>query len=151
MKDAPKIVHKHQEAYYSPKDDYINMPKIKSFVSSESYYGTLFHELIHSTGHESRLNRKEVAQNPAFGSEMYSLEELVAEIGGCYLKSYTGIPIEELQNSAAYIKGWLDVFKGDRRFIMKASSRSQLAVEYVLNSKALEDDLTKKEQGNSIE
>ncbi len=140
MKDAPKIVHKHQEAYYLPKEDYINMPKMKTFTSTESYYGTLFHELIHSTGHQSRLNRKEVAENPEFGSEMYSLEELVAEIGGCYLKSYTGIPIEELPNSAAYIKGWLDVFKGDRRFMMKASSRAQYAVEYILGTKEVKED-----------
>ena len=140
MKNTPLLVHQYNEAYYTPKNDCINLPRISSFESAESFYGTLFHELIHATGHTSRLNRKEVAENPAFGSEMYSLEELVAEMGGCYLKSYAGIPIEELPNSAAYINGWLEVFKGDRRFIMKASSRAQHAVEYILGNGYEKDD-----------
>jgi len=134
MPNAPKIVHKKAEAYYVPSEDYINMPKLKSFSSSEEYYGTLFHELVHSTGHKTRCNRAEVTENPKFGTEPYSLEELVAEIGSCYLKSYTGLSNDTMSNNAAYINGWLSVFKGDKRFILKAASRSQLAVEYILNT-----------------
>jgi antirestriction protein ArdC len=134
MKDAPKIVHKKAEAFYVPSEDYINMPKMKTFKSSEDYYSVLFHELIHSTGHESRLARKEVCESTSFGSELYSLEELVAEIGSCYLKSYSGLPIADMSNNAAYIKGWLDVFKGDKRILIKAASQSQRAVEYILNA-----------------
>ena len=132
MIDCPIIRHEDHEAYYVPAMDYINMPKLSSFDSSQDYYGTLFHELIHSTGHEKRIGRKEVFQNPHFGTEMYSLEELVAEMGSCYLKSQTGIPIADLDNSAAYIKGWLEIFKGDKRFIVTAASRAQQAVEYIL-------------------
>ena len=138
MKDAPKIVHKKAEAFNVPSEDYINMPKMKTFKSSEDYYGVLFHELIHSTGHKSRLGRKEVVENPAFGSEPYSMEELVAEMGGCYLKSYTGLPIANMGNNAAYIKGWLDVLSGDKSILIKAASRSQQAVDYILNPKVEE-------------
>lgn len=133
MKNPPKIVHKKADAFYVPSEDYINMPKLKSFKSNEDYYGVLFHELIHSTGHQSRLARKEVCENPSFGSEPYSHEELVAEIGSCYLKSYSNLPIADMSNSAAYVKGWLDVFKGDKRILIKAASQGQKAVEYILN------------------
>ena len=72
-------------------------------------------------------------ENIKFGSESYSLEELVAEMGACYLKSYTNIPIELLANNAAYIKGWL-VLKNDTRFIVRAASRAQQGVEYILKT-----------------
>jgi antirestriction protein ArdC len=132
MADCPLIRHETHEAFYAPALDYINMPPLSSFDSSPDYYGTLFHELVHSTGHPKRIGRKEVYQNADFGSEMYSLEELVAEMGSCYLKSHTGIPIAELDNNAAYIKSWLEVFKGDKRFVVTAASRAQQAVEYIL-------------------
>jgi antirestriction protein ArdC len=138
MKDAPKIVHKKPEAFYMPSEDYINMPRMKTFATSEDYYGTLFHELLHSTGHQSRLSRKEIYENPKFGTDMYSLEELVAEIGSCYLKSYAGLPIADMANNAAYIESWLEVFKGDTRILIKAASRAQQAVEYILNPKVEE-------------
>ena len=132
MADCPDIRHEEDEAYYVPALDYINMPNISSFDSSPDYYGTLFHELIHSTGHQKRIGRKEVYQNPHYGTELYSQEELVAEMGSCYLKSHTGIPIAELNNSAAYIRDWLEVFKGDKRFVVMAASKAQQAVEYIL-------------------
>jgi antirestriction protein ArdC len=138
MKDAPVIVHKKPGAFYMPPEDYINMPRMKTFATSEDYYGTLFHELIHATGHQSRLSRKEIYENPKFGTDMYSLEELVAEIGSCYLKSYAGLPIADMANNAAYIESWLEVFKGDTRILIKAASRAQQAVEYILNPKVEE-------------
>jgi antirestriction protein ArdC len=146
MKDAPKIVHKKADAFYVPSEDYINMPKLKSFKTSEDYYGVLFHELIHATGHQSRLARKEVCENPSFGSEPYSLEELVAEIGACYLKSYSSLPIADMANNAAYIKGWLDVFKGDKRILIRAASQGQKAVDYILNPKVEETTLPQDEE-----
>lgn len=139
MPNCPPIQHKKNIAYYDPQADLINMPKFKSFELSEEYYGTLFHELIHSTGHKSRVGRKEVFDNPAYGTAPYSIEELVAEMGACYLRSHVGIPIERLKNSAAYIKNWLEVFEHDVRFVIKAASRAQEAVEYILNAKPLEE------------
>ena len=132
MADCPLIRHEEPEAYYVPSLDYINVPPLSSFDSSQNYYGILFHELIHSTGHQKRIGRKEVYQNPKFGTEMYSMEELVAEMGSCYLKSQTGIPIADLDNNAAYIKSWLEVFEGDKRFVVTAASRAQQAVEFIL-------------------
>jgi antirestriction protein ArdC len=72
MPNRPKIVHNENEAYYHPHADFINMPKMQMFESSQGYYATLFHELIHSTGYEGRLNRKELMDLTKFGSESYS-------------------------------------------------------------------------------
>ncbi len=134
MKDCPEIRHVNDNAYYVPAMDYINMPAISRFENSESYYGILFHELVHSTGHKKRVGRKEVYENPEFGTEPYSLEELVAEMGACYLKSHVGLPIDKLENSAAYIQNWLEVFEGDNQFVIKAASFAQRAVEYILKA-----------------
>jgi antirestriction protein ArdC len=132
MPNAPKIAHKKPDAFYVPSEDYINMPRMKSFESSEEYYTVLFHELIHSTGHSSRLNRAEVMNNPKFGTDKYSLEELTAELGACYLRSLCGLDINDMSQNASYIKGWLEVFKGDKRFLIKAASRGQQAVNYII-------------------
>ena len=83
--DKPKINHNEARAYYSPNLDYINMPKKDLFDNAESYYSTLFHELTHSTGAENRVNRKSVVEASYFGSENYSKEELVAELGASFL------------------------------------------------------------------
>mgnify|MGYP001214358879 CR=1 FL=1 len=141
MPNRPPVVNKEKEAYYQPKGDFINMPKIKSFKSIELYYGVLFHEMIHSTGHESRLNRKEVTGKIVFGSESYSLEELTAEMGACFLKSHCGMNIDDLSNNAAYIQNWLEQLRNEKRFIIQAAARAQKAVEYILNEK-VEEQLT---------
>ncbi|MBS4064727.1 MAG: DUF1738 domain-containing protein [Chitinophagaceae bacterium] len=133
FKDCPKIQHKEQRAYYHVTADYINMPKRKSFVSEPSYYATLFHELVHSTGHEKRLGRSTVTEMHETGGDAYSQEELVAEMGAAYLCSFTGIGHQELENSAAYINGWLQKLQNDKRFIVKASGQAQKAVDYILN------------------
>ncbi|MBY0481404.1 MAG: ssDNA-binding domain-containing protein [Chitinophagaceae bacterium] len=131
--NPPAIQHQESKAYYSPVEDYINMPKLNNFNKSEEYYGVLFHELIHSTGHKTRLNRKEVTGNIEFGTKDYSIEELTGEIGAAFLKSFAGIADDNLTNTAAYIDGWLKVLKNDKRFIFYASSRAQQAVDYILN------------------
>ena len=74
------------------------------------------------------------------------MEELVAEMGACYLKSYCGLPIEDMSNNASYIKGWLDTFKGDKRILIKAASQGQRGVEYILNSKIEQDTIPKSEE-----
>lgn len=130
---CPKIQHKAQEACYNPSLDIINMPKMKTFVSSESYYTTLFHELVHSTGHEKRLARESVMNDEKYGSEAYSEEELVAQIGACFLSAHTGSSMKHFENDAAYIAGWLGRLKGDKRFILFASAKAQRAVDYILN------------------
>lgn len=133
MQQPPKIIFKGHEAYYAPKEDTITIPKQKSFATAEGFYNILFHELVHSTGHPSRLDRKEIATPDSFASESYSLEELTAEIGASFLSAYTGITQATIHNSAAYIASWLKVLRGDKRFVVFASSRAQKAVDLILN------------------
>jgi antirestriction protein ArdC len=133
MPQKPKIQHKGQGAYYIPTTDIINMPKLKTFLDSEAYYTTLFHELVHSTGHESRLKREAVMNTEKYGSESYSEEELVAQIGACFLSAHTGSSMKHFENDAAYIAGWLKKLNDDKRFILFASAKAQRAVDYILN------------------
>jgi antirestriction protein ArdC len=134
MPKCPRILHEAQRAFYSPSLDLVNMPKWETFSTPESYYGTLFHELVHSTGHSNRLARSEVTEPNAMGSAAYSREELVAEIGACYLNSVTGIAEALFGNSVAYIGHWLEALKSDKRLIVVASSRAQKAADYILNA-----------------
>lgn len=142
MPTCPPIKHKEQKAFYHVELDYINMPKKKSFSSSESYYGTLFHELVHSTGHEKRLGRKTVTEMNEFGSEPYSIEELIAEIGSAFLCSSAGILEQEIEHSAAYLAGWLEKLRNDKRFIMQASGQAQRAADYIMNVSFTKEEQT---------
>jgi len=133
MPNCPTIKHGKQTAYYDCVKDYINMPKQGSFDSAESYYDTLHHELIHSTGHSSRLNRKEITEPSSYSSDPYSIEELTAEIGACYLNSISGISERVFDNNVAYIDGWLKVLRNDKRLIVYASTQAQRATDFILN------------------
>ncbi len=131
-KNPPKILENGDKSYYSPSSDTVVIPPRRYFKSPEGRYETLFHELIHSTGHPKRLNRfKADAQNAAFGSVEYSKEELVAEIGTAFLCSLAGIE-KTFQNSVAYIQAWLRVLKNDKRMIISTSAQAQKAVEHIL-------------------
>src|SRR5258706_5305718 len=136
MPQAPIIKHKENEAFYHAEQDFINMPKMKSFKAKELYYSTLFHELVHSTGHEKRLNRPSIIEMAEFGSEKYSIEELIAELGASYLCSLSGILDTSIQNSSAYINGWLSKIKNDKRLIVQAAGRAQRAVDFIINQPA---------------
>lgn len=131
--NGPAIRFERNKAFYDPVRDYINMPRMKRFKSIEAYYRTLFHEEIHATGHRDRLNRPTITEMAEFGSEPYSIEELIAELGSCYLAATAGILEPEIKNSAAYIKGWLSVLKKDKRIMLHISSYAQKAVDYILN------------------
>jgi antirestriction protein ArdC len=141
MPKRPEIRHNEQRAYYQKLNDFVNMPKMETFENSESYYATLFHELVHSTGHNERLNRKEIINNKGFKTEDYAIEELTAEMGASYLKSYAGIPIEQLKNNIAYIQGWLEKLRKDKKIIVYASSQAQRATDYILNFRNEEKEL----------
>lgn len=140
MPDRPQIQFLQQRAFYQPFQDFINMPKKETFENAEEYYGTLFHELVHSTGHHSRLSRKSLIEMSEFGSNAYSFEELIAETGACYLTSHTGISNEVFENSVAYIQGWLQVFKNNSKFVVQASTQAQKAVDFILNNRQQEDE-----------
>lgn len=134
MQNAPKIEHKKQSAYYSPSKDLINLPKPETFDTPADYYATAFHELTHSTGHETRLNRPGVAGTAKltpFGKADYSKEELIAELGSAFLCAESRI-VNTLSTSADYIAGWLSVLKGDSRLVVTAASAAQKAADYIL-------------------
>ena len=137
MPQRPPIRHDAPEAYYAPARDYVNLPRPETFDTPENYYAVAFHELTHSTGHESRLNRAGVAGGrlAAFGSAGYSREELVAEMGSAFLCAEAGVE-STLDNSAAYLKGWLGALKGDTRLIVTAASAAQRAADFILNRNA---------------
>lgn len=122
------------KACYAPTHDFVNMPAIEQFESAEFYYATFFHELIHSTGHASRLAREEVMNPITFGSKPYSKEELVAEMGASFICSSVQIDYDHVvENNAAYLAGWLKVLKEDSKFIFKVAADSQKAADYILN------------------
>ena len=146
MPKRPDIRHNEHRAYYNKAQDFVNMPKVETFLNSEGYYGTLFHELLHSTGHNERLNRIELTNSKGFRTQEYAVEELTAEMGASYLKSYAGIPIEQLKNNAAYIQGWLERLRNDKRFIVHASAQAQKATDYILNVQCAEKELDLEEQ-----
>lgn len=121
------------QAYYNPSADLIHLPHRNQFCNAAEYYGTAFHEAIHSTGHESRLNRLCSGHVAAFGNEEYSKEELVAEIGSATLLNILGIETtHSFRNNAAYIQSWLRVLKNDVRFIVSASTKAEKAVQMIL-------------------
>jgi antirestriction protein ArdC len=139
MPHPPSLQHKETRAFYRPREDMINMPKPSLFESSEEYYSTLFHEMVHSTGHASRLNRRSLAEMVPFGSESYAREELIAEMGSAFLCGRGGIGMETLKNSAAYIDGWLRKLKDDPKMVVIAAASAQKAADYILAQSAVRE------------
>lgn len=122
-------------AYYSPSLDFIQVPMRSQFKSLPEFYCTTFHELGHSTGHKSRLNRLNLLENHYFGSPEYSKEELVAEMASAFLCGHAGIDGSTLDNSAAYINSWIKVLKGNSKLALEAASAAQKAADYLLGVK----------------
>ena len=120
-------------AYYRPATDTVVLPIRKQFMSTAEYFSTAFHELVHSTGHKSRLDRLDHVA--AFGSEDYSKEELIAEIGAAALVNHTGLEtLDSFRNNAAYVQNWLQVLKDDKRFIVSAAGKAEKAVNLILGA-----------------
>ncbi len=114
-------------AYYMPGSDHVQMPDFERFTSASGYLATLAHELVHWTGHKSRLDR--------FGANTrtdYAAEELVAELGAAMVGARLGIIGEHIDNHAAYLAHWLKALKDDKRAIFKAATLAQKAADMVL-------------------
>jgi len=126
---GPGIFHEYDRAFYRPSADLVGMPKPEQFESSESYYTTLFHELVHSTGHEKRTGR--VEEWTTFGSDPYAKEELVAEMGASMLAGLAGLEMAGGEQSAAYVANWLQRFKNDRKLIIQAAAAAQKAADMI--------------------
>ena len=133
MPNRPEIVHDNvSRAYYRPSADLVHMPNKEKFTGIEEYYSTLFHELTHSTSHETRLNRKDNTRIAAFGDADYSKEELVAEMGAAYLCGMSDIETAIIENTVAYIQNWLKALRNDKKLVVHAAGQAQKAADYIL-------------------
>jgi antirestriction protein ArdC len=127
----PPAFEQDAQAAYIPSRDVVTMPSWSAFDSQAEYYSTLFHELTHSTGHTKRLAREGFDNSQRFGSESYSREELIAEMGSAMLCGVAGLAQSTLDNSAAYLRGWMNRLRGDSRLVITAASAAQKAADYI--------------------
>jgi antirestriction protein ArdC len=123
------------------------MPDRARFDGAAEYYSTLFHELTHSTGHASRLNRPTLTESAGFGSNPYCKEELIAEMGAAFLCGQAGIAEGTLENAAAYLQNWLAQLHSDKKLIVQAAAQAQKATDFILGIKHEE---TPAEQGATV-
>jgi antirestriction protein ArdC len=137
-----KVFHRqNSKPSYTPFFDHIEMPNKGQFETREAYYGTLFHETVHSTGHSSRLNVQNIVESEelkgaVFGSEDYSEEELRAELGAAFLTSMCGMDTaKEQDNTAAYLHNWIGRLKAEPKLIYTAAQGAQRACDYITNVK----------------
>jgi antirestriction protein ArdC len=134
-KELSGVNFKHRQGYgaYNHVTDTIKVAPMKFYKTSSAYYSTLFHEAVHSTGHKTRLDRLHVSYTH---DENYSKEELVAEMGASLLCMYIGISNEkQIDNQAAYLKGWLTKLKSDPSLIITAGNMAQKAIDMILEKK----------------
>jgi antirestriction protein ArdC len=132
MPQPPILKHGMTHAYYSPHEDCVGLPPRERFERTEDYYSTVFHELVHSTGHEKRLKRSTLAEKSGFGSNPYCKEELIAEMGAAFLCGLAEIGERTIDNSAAYLNGWLEQLRQDKMLIVQAAAQAQKAADFIL-------------------
>lgn len=133
---GPLVSHGGDRAAYSPTLDVIHLPTRESFQSPESYYATRFHEMVHSTGHPSRLNRDGIVKFDGFATHNYSFEELVAECGSAFLCGEAGILNTTLDNSVSYIQHWVSKLKSEPKWVVQAGGKAAAAADFIMNRKA---------------
>ncbi len=133
MPQPPVVKHGFAQAFYAPREDTVCLPNRERFEGGEHYFSALYHELVHSTGHESRLKRATLSPQAGFGSDPYCKEELIAEIGAAFLCGQAEIIDRTIDNSAAYLGGWLEKFKHDKALIVQAAAQAQKAVDFILD------------------
>ena len=136
MPNPPEIVRGGSKAFYSPLTDRITLPRRELFISAEEEAATETHELIHSVGHEKRLAREGICEAAPFGSPVYSKEELCAELGAAFLCAEAGISNAVIDNQAAYVAGWLEKLRDDRKLLIHAAAQAQHAADYILGRNA---------------
>lgn len=130
-RSGPLVTHAGSAAMYLPSVDTVRIAAPDRFETRESYYATLFHELAHSTGHQSRLDRGLSEKVSPFGSPDYSKEELVAEMGSAFLCAAAGISPSTIEQSVAYIDGWRKRLKDDNKLVVQAAGQGQRAADLI--------------------
>jgi len=135
---GPTLRHLNGDrAYYRPVTDEVTLPELDQFTTAAGYYSTLFHELTHSTGHGTRLDRAGIVTDHRFGDAVYSQEELVAEMGAAMLCAVAGIPQDTtVPQSAAYIASWLRALRDDKRLVVVAAAQAQKAADLIVGEVA---------------
>lgn len=128
------IAYGGNRAFYSPGQDHVQVPKIGDHDGPEEFYSTKFHELTHSTGHSTRLNREGIVEGHRFGDVLYSKEELIAEMGAAMLAGIAGIEQVTLPNSTAYLAHWIGALKGDSKLLVSAAAAAQKAADLILGT-----------------
>lgn len=128
----PEITHGSAKAFYSPNTDTVSMPSRQAFEDAEEYYRVLFHELAHSTGHRTRLERDGICNPIRFASHDYSEEELIAEMAAAMLCGHAGIESQKAdENTAAYLDHWLKKLKREPNWLVSAGGAAQKAVDHI--------------------
>lgn len=122
-------IHTGTQASYSITTDRVQMPPFESFATVTDYYAVLSHELTHWTRHPTRLDRD--LGRKTYGDAGYAKEELVAELGACFLAADLGFEPMPAEQHAAYIQSWLQALQDDKKLIFTAASHAQKAVEYI--------------------
>ena len=137
------LKHSNTGAYYNPKKDYINMPNIETFISSDFYYAVLLHELAHSTGHETRLNRDLSGKMQGTEEELisYAKEELIAETTRSFLQVKLGLNTTKMEEqNALYLKSWINPLKENPKILWSIFGEASKAYNYILeNTKQKEE------------
>lgn len=151
MPKKPQIKHGGSSAFYTPSGDYVQMPVKKAFHKIQEYYSTLYHELVHSTGHKTRLNRDFSGRK---GDKNYAFEELIAEIGAAYLCGVTNLDYYTLNNSAAYLKSWAKKLtieiNEDPSFLKRAVFKAAKAANYIISDTIQKHGKVAEEKSNTI-
>lgn len=125
---CPIHLKEQNRAFYSPGDDYIQLPLKSQFFEGEAFYATLLHEMAHSTGHVSRLNRPMIT---TFGTPEYAKEELIAELSSALCGMFLGVNLGIREENAAYLKGWITTIKQEPKFLFAVLSDAMKAVKFI--------------------
>ncbi|WP_257386358.1 ArdC family protein [Tahibacter caeni] len=120
--------HGGNRACYSRAADVIQLPPLAAFHDAESYAATKAHELVHWTGHGTRLARE---FGKRFGDNAYAFEELIAELGAAFLCAMLGVTPEIQPDHADYLAYWLSILKADKRAIFTAAAQAQAAADFL--------------------
>lgn len=131
------FIRESDKAFYAPLTDSVCVPKLSQYDIEAEYYSTLFHEMVHSTGHKTRLDRLSDWKPK---SQEYAKEELVAELGSVFLLNKTNIDCKKaFKNSVGYLQGWSRALKEDKKMFVSAASKAEKAVNYIINGKEQEN------------
>ena len=136
---APISYDGGSRAYYNTKTDSIHLPKVSDFKTMQDYYATALHEIAHSTGHSSRLNRDFTG---GFGSENYAVEELRAELSSVFMQLDLGLQLEgqHIENHGAYLSSWLKAVKDDKNILFKTIKDAEKISDYVVENYANKEE-----------